>query len=378
MILGPSLFGTRAPGVLVVLALLFAPWSEPARAESTAAPAFAAMVASLSEPGGDFGGDNLISNEQSYLHVMPALERAHVNGGAFLGVGPDQNFSYIAQIKPEIAYLIDIRRDNLVLHLFFKALFAESPTRVGYLCLLLGRPAPEHPERWADATIEAIIAYLDGTKPLPEAEQLQIQHRLETVMKGFGVPLAPAELETIAQARMQFVTTGLELKFKARNQPLRDYYPTLRALLRENDRAGHQLSFLANEPAYQFVRAMQARNLIVPVVGDVSGAQAMPAIAADMKSRGLRLSAFYISNVEYYLFPPKRFGAYADNVKLLPHDARSTVIRSVFPNGGGRQLPQAVPGYYSTSLVQPFEAMLADLNVGKYQTYRDLIQASAR
>jgi hypothetical protein len=50
----------------------------------------------------------------------------------------------------------------------------------------------------------------------------------------------------------------------------------------------------------------------------------------------------------------------------------------VFPNGGGRLLPQAVPGYYSTSLVQPFATMLADLNAGKYQTYRDLVQASAR
>ena len=367
-----------ASRVFIALCVLAASWPAEARAQPVAAPSFAALVERLSEPGGDFGGDNLISNEQSYLHVMPALERARVSGGAFIGVGPDQNFSYIAQVKPEIAYIVDIRRDNLVLHLFFKALFAEAPTRVGYLCLLVGRPTPDHPERWADATIDAIVAYLDGAKPLPEAEQQQTQRRLETVMKSFGVPLAPAELETIAKARARFVQVGLDLKFQARGQPLRDYYPTLRTLLREDDRAGHQLSFLASEPAFQFVRGLQARNLIVPVVGDVSGARAMRAIAADITARGLHLSAFYISNVEYYLFPDKSFGRYADNVKLLPHDERSVIVRSVFPSGGSRNLPQAVPGFYSTSLVQPFDAMLADLNAGNYKTYRDLVQASAR
>lgn len=378
MALRKDLLCACVPRAFIALFLLVTTWLAVARAQSAVALSFAALVERLSEPGGDFGGDNLISNEQSYLHVLPALKRARVSGGAFIGVGPDQNFSYIAQIKPEIAYIVDIRRDNLVLHLLFKALFAEAPTRVGYLCLLMGRPAPEHPERWADATIDAIIAHIDGTKPLPEAEQQQTQRRLEAVMKNFGVPLSPAEFEMIAKARARFVQTGLALKFQARGQPLRDYYPTLRTLLVETDRAGHQLSFLASEPAFQFVRTLQARNLIVPVVGDVSGAQAMRAIADDMTARGLRLSAFYISNVEYYLFPEKKFGPYADNVKRLPHDERSIIIRSVFPSGGSRTLPQAVQGYYSTSLVQPFETMLADLDTGKYKTYRDLVLASAR
>jgi hypothetical protein len=294
-----------------------------------------------------------------------------------VGVGPDQNFSYIAQVKPKIAYLIDIRRDNLLLPLLFRALFAEAPTRVGYLCLLTGRPAPEQPETWADATIEKIIAHVDGVRALPESEQQKIRARLETVMKGFGVPLSASDLETIAKSRAEFVRGGLSLKFQARGQPLRDYYPNLRTLLTENDRAGHQLSFLASEPAFQFVREMQARGLIVPVVGDVSGAKGMRAIAADIRERELRLSAFYISNVEFYLFPPKTFGAYAENVKRFPYDERSLVIRSVFPGGGGRTLPQAVPGCYSVSIVQPFSVMLTDLAAGKYKSYRDVVNATS-
>ena len=65
-------------------------------------------------------------------------------------------------------------------------------------------------------------------------------------MSGFGIPLSAADLGTIAKARNQFVAAGLSLVFQARGQPLRDYYPNLRTLLREDDRAGHQLSFLAN------------------------------------------------------------------------------------------------------------------------------------
>src|SRR5687767_5514644 len=98
---------------------------------------FASLVARLSERAGYFDTDNLISNERSYLHVVPDLRAIAERGrGVYLGVGPDQNFSYIAHVRPSLAILIDIRRDNLLLHLLFKALFAESPTRLAYLAML--------------------------------------------------------------------------------------------------------------------------------------------------------------------------------------------------------------------------------------------------
>ena len=105
---------------------------------ATTQSSFAAQIAALSEPGGYFDTDNLISNEGSYLHVLPELRRANVRGGAYVGVGPDQNFSYIAAIRPTTAVILDIRRDNLLLHLLFKSLFAMSRTRVEFLALLFG------------------------------------------------------------------------------------------------------------------------------------------------------------------------------------------------------------------------------------------------
>ena len=78
---------------------------------------------------------------------MPDLKKRGVRGGAYVGVGPDQNFSYIAAIRPDVAFIVDVRRDNLLLHLLFKSLFTLARTRVEYLALLLGRPVPATPTR---------------------------------------------------------------------------------------------------------------------------------------------------------------------------------------------------------------------------------------
>src|SRR5215510_16604133 len=67
---------------------------------------FAQLVDRLSEKAGYFGSDNLISNELSYQHVMGRLAKMNVTGGAYLGVGPDQNFTYISQIKPRVAFMV--------------------------------------------------------------------------------------------------------------------------------------------------------------------------------------------------------------------------------------------------------------------------------
>ena len=69
-------------------------------------------------------------------------DRMGVSGGAYLGVGPDQSFTYIARIKPRIAFMIDIRRDCLLQHLLFKSVFMMSRNRIEYMSLLMGRPVP--------------------------------------------------------------------------------------------------------------------------------------------------------------------------------------------------------------------------------------------
>src|SRR5262245_54947346 len=115
---------------------------------SFTAQQFGQLVDKFSESNGYFDSDNLISDETSYLHVMGKMRQMKVSGGAYIGVGPDQSFSYIAQIRPDIVFITDIRRDNLLQHLLFKSLFALSRNRLEYLCLLFGRPVPSDLKSW--------------------------------------------------------------------------------------------------------------------------------------------------------------------------------------------------------------------------------------
>jgi hypothetical protein len=302
-----------------------------------AAGSFADEIARLSEPEGFFDTDNLISNERSYLEVVPALAAGGVSGGAYIGVGPDQNFSYIARIRPAVAYLIDIRRDNLLLHLLFKALFARAPDRVAYLSLLTGRSPPALP---AGADVEDLVRAVDTA---PRADTVD----LAPTIRGFGVPLSSEDLATIGRFHAAFVKRGLALQFNTHGRPPQLHYPTLRDLIVATDRAGRPWHYLADEADYQFVRQLQTRDLIVPVVGDVSGPHALRAIGRTIASRGQRVSAFYISNVESYLYRGGSYGRFLDNVNVLPRDARSVMIRSIF---GGAS---------STSALQPMDEMLS-------------------
>ncbi len=336
-----------------------------------AATSFAALSDQLSEPSGEFDTDNLISNESSYLHVMPALEQGGVTGGVYVGVGPDQNFSYIAHIRPTSAFIIDIRRDNLLLHLLFKALFAASRNRVEYLSILVGRQPPDRLETWRDASIEKIVTYFDDAKPLPAPVLASTAERLHDSIKKTGMAVSDRDLATIDRFHGQFIRSGLGLQFQSTGRPAREYYPTYRDLLLETDRRGRQLCYLAAEDDFQFVKALEGRDLIVPVVGNLAGPKALAAIGGEIARRGEKVSAFYISNIENYLFRDGSFARYIENVKKLPHTDKSVVIRSLF---GGYALPESVPGYYSTSAVQTINELLANCGSTRCRGYFDLLR----
>ena len=359
------------PGVLlgvgVCASLLLVAASRPG--QEPAPGAFAARIARLSEPAGFFDTDNLISNERSYLHVMPALRAAGLSGGAYIGVGPDQNFSYIAQVKPAIAFIVDIRRDNMLIHLLFKALFQLSTTRVEYLSLLLGRQGPAALDGWRQADLDRIVAHIDDAPAGSPSSVDALRARVDAAIRAFGVPLSRDDTATIDRFHRRFIAHGLSLKFETIGRGARTYYPTLRELLLETDREGRRGSFLAAEDAFQFVRGLEQRDLVIPVVGDLAGRRALAAIGALMTERGETLSAFYTSNVEFYLFNGGTFQAFVDNLSHLPHSGRSLIIRSVFSGGVG-SLPYAVPGYGSASTVQPVDEVIR----GSFRQYRELIR----
>src|SRR5438105_13544273 len=125
----------------LVLAASTGPWTpEPPRAATDVQvniDQFGRYLDEWSESEGYFDSDNFISNETSYLHVVDQLQQRVKPGGIYLGVGPDQNFSYIVHTRPMLAVVTDIRRQNMLEHLFFKALFAMAGNRAQFLSFLI-------------------------------------------------------------------------------------------------------------------------------------------------------------------------------------------------------------------------------------------------
>jgi hypothetical protein len=342
---------------------------------SFTAQQFGQLVEKFSEPNGYFDSDNLISNETSYLHVMGKLRQMKVSGGAYIGVGPDQSFSYIAQIRPDIAFITDIRRDNLLQHILFKSLFALSRNRLEYLCLLFGRPVPSDSKAWDSKGVQEIVAYLDKTpskRELFEKTKAEIQAKV----KGFGVKVDQADLEVISHIHTAFFDAGPDLKFTSHNRQPRWYYPSYRDLLLEKDLTGKQCNYLVNEDDFRFLQSLEERNLVIPLVANLAGEKALKSIGQFLSERGEPVSAFYTSNVEFYLmrgFKDDDFDRFAQNVTKLPHDARSVIIRSYFNGAWGYDHPQSVSGYYSTQLLQTMDSFVKEFNGGGYKSYSDLV-----
>lgn len=344
---------------------------------------FGRLVARLSESGGFFDSDNLVSNETSYLHVLPALKTLKVQGGAYLGVGPEQNFSYLAEIRPDIAILIDIRRDNMLLHLLFRAMFTAARNRLDYLCLLYGRPAPRDIDRWNNRPLDQILAYLDrtpGDSALHDLNHTGLMGQVEQ----YGVPLAPLDRQTLRRFHNEFFAAGLELRYTSLGRAARPGYPSERQLYLSTDLDGHQVSYLSTEKRFRVVRELERSGRIVPVVGDLSGPAAMRAIAAYLRETRRDVSAMYVSNVEMYLFRQGNFARYAENVRNLPAAAGGVILRSYFGRGGimmsagpGEEWPQPLPGHLSAQILQPLSAFLAASARGDSVTYRDILVSGA-
>jgi hypothetical protein len=334
---------------------------------------FGLLVERLSEKAGYFGSDNLVSNELSYQHVLGKMARMNLSGGAYLGVGPDQNFTYIAQIKPRVAFMIDIRRDCLLQHLLFKSVFLMARNRIEFLSLLFGRPLPRDFKKWTNRSITDLTDYVDRTPAddkLIERTRAEIRRKLAT----FGVPLSERDIETLDEIYRAFYQSGLEVRYTIRDRPTGRFFPAYRELLLERDLDGKQRNYLAIEEDFQFLKGMQEKDLIIPVTGDLSGPKAIHAIGEYLREINERVSAFYDSNVEFYLVRNGSFDRFVDNLRALPIDERSVLIRSYFNYAYyTSQHPQTIDNYFSVQLLQTIDSLIRDQNSGGYETYYDLV-----
>src|SRR4051812_19961222 len=106
------------------------------------------LFVASSEPARSVGiSENYVSNEPRVAENARWLQPS---GGVYIGVGPEQNFTYIARLRPRMAFIIDIRRENADLHLLYKALFELSDDRIAFVSRLFSRSRSADLSRNAD------------------------------------------------------------------------------------------------------------------------------------------------------------------------------------------------------------------------------------
>jgi hypothetical protein len=297
--------------------------------------AFWKLVTNMSEPDGQFRYENFSSNEIQYQYVIPDLKSMTKPGGVYMGVGPEQNFTYIVALQPKIAFITDIRRQNMLEQMMYKAVFELSPDRAEFLSMLFSRERPEGLSEKATAN-QLFRAYSSFSRDdaLYQKNVKAIQNLL--VQKHqFGLSLT--DLQNIAYVFGVFANDGPYLDYSSGGLGTApgSGMPNYSELMIADDAHGEQRSYLASEANYRIMRDMEMKNLVVPVVGDFAGPKSIRAIGQYLKDHDATVTAFYLSNVEQYLYSDGKLLDFFENAATLPMDASSTFIRTFGPNGGG-------------------------------------------
>ena len=297
---------------------------------------FWSLTEKFSEPDGYFRSnsgspDNLLSNENTVSTVAAALATRVKPSGVYLGVGPEQNFTYIAAMKPRFAVITDIRRGNLHLHLMYKALFEMSETRTEFVARLFNRSKPAGITTKATAR-EMMAAVLNAEPGEEAAFAANLKAISDHLMKTRHLPLSAGDLAGIEYVYRNFYRFGPAIHYTSsigNTRPGTTYAELMAASDRET---GANRTYLASEENFAIVKVLESKNLIVPIVGDFAGPKALRAVGTYLKAQGAVVTAFYVSNVEMYLQRNGVWKAFCANVTALPLDAASTFIR---PSGSG-------------------------------------------
>jgi hypothetical protein len=298
---------------------------------------FQRLMTNFSEPGGSFHSDNLVSNEShlsEMIHAMGPQDR----GGVYVGVGPEQNFSYIARLQPGVAFIVDIRSENRDLQLMYKALFEISDDRADFVSRLFSRPRP--PGVPADAAVEDIFGEFASVAPNHALLLATLGAVRERLRNHHHLLLSRDQGQWIEHALTAFYADGPAINYwrtpaaadaiTPGTREVRDRLFSYAGLMtaREGE-SGERGSYLATRERFEWVKAMEAKNLIVPVVGDFAGDTALKAVGRYVIDHDSTISLFYGSNVFDVLTPEQR-GGFCRNLSALK---AATNPRSLYIGG---------------------------------------------
>jgi hypothetical protein len=364
--------------------LIVAVWSATATRAADTLPdqlsddAFWKLIESYSEPGGSFQSENFLSNETGFQMVIPVLTLRVKPGSVYMGVGPEQNFTYLAAIRPKIAFLVDIRRQNMLEHMIYKALFEMSDNRADFLSKLFSRKRPSGLSE--TSTPDQLLAAYRVAVTDDEAYSKNLQDMTNLLVKKHKFGLTTEDQLNIEHVYSVFREWGPDINYNSGTLNGRGRggggMPNYVDVMTATDPQGQERSYLATEENYRFLRDFEGRNMLIPLTGDFGGKKAIRAVGEYLKDHGAVLGAFYLSNVENYLFqnqggPGNPNGGATNfyaNVATLPLDSSSTFIRSRSGGAGGGIGGASRPPNELASIEETLKAV----KDGRIRVYQDV------
>jgi len=338
---------------------------------------FWSLVSEYSEPDGFFRSDNLVSNERTFQEVIPELRKRALPNGVYLGVGPDQNFTYIAALKPRLAFIVDIRRGNLDQQLFYKALIEMSNDRMDFLSRLFGRPKPDALlENATGLSVQTLFDAFADVDPDPAMFQKTLADINKWLTEKHGFALTPDDFKGIEYVARAFFSEGPELRYSFPSPRLARVFPTYSELQKTDDGHGTSYAYLSSEESFRTLKEFEKKNLLVPVIGDFAGPKALRAVGNWIASHGGVANYIYTSNVEQYLFQGDAFRRYYASVATLPLHEQSTFIRSYFDRGFYYPPGVIMPDLHSVQLLDPVHGLLKAFSDDQIHAYDDVVARS--
>jgi len=198
-------------------------------------------------------------------------------GGAYLGVGSDQNYTVAAMARSELMFLSDIDRSVVDLHRVYEALIEASETP------------------------EALLARFDRAQEGESAALLE---------SGFlGLP-EPERRRLVRLYRNARETVLVHLRHVIKRK--RGEAPT---------------SWLSDPAMYEHIRGLYLTDRVRQMGGDLTGANSLQTAAAAARALGVPFRVIYLSNAEEYFDYSKQFIA---NFKAFETDEKSVLLRTIY------------------------------------------------
>ena len=211
----------------------------------------------------------------------------------------EQNFTYIDVVRPKVAFIFDVRRQNTLLLLMYKALFEMADNRADFVSLLFSRKRPAGLD--ANSSADALFQAFADAKPDPQLYAATLKDIKDRLIRQHRFALSADDEGKIEYIFNVFFRGGPRMDYGFASSAPNPYVPSYHMLTVSTDGHGKNWVYLTREESYKHIRDMQQKNLIVPLVGDFTGVKSIKTVAQYVKDHGSTISVFYISNVEDYI-----------------------------------------------------------------------------